>query len=454
MRLRRWSAVVALSTLLVSGSWDAAGAQTPARTAAAVPLAPQAGDTGTVSYEVGGVRVIQRFATTSEIVVAKLYLLGGLRQVTHDNAGIELLLLDASERGTRSYPREQLRRTMARLGTSITTAVSSDWSSIGLLATRATLDSTWSVFGSRIMEPRLDSADVEILRAQMLAAVRQREDDPDVLVEHLADSVAFDGHPYALPPVGTERSLTRLSVGDLRRYHEAQMVKSRMLLVVVGNVSRAKVERLVLQTLARLPAGSYAWTLPDTLPRRPSGVKVVGRALPTNYILGLYAGPQGGTREYHALRIATAILSGQLFGEVRSRRNLTYAVDAPFVERAVAVGGLYVTTVSPEETLNVMLQVLKGLKNGWVDSEALERLIQQFTTKYFLDNESAAAQADFLARAHLYHGDYRVADRFSEELRQVTPADIRTAADRFMRDVQFVYIGDSKRAPTVTMSRF
>lgn len=457
-RARAAAVLIALAVLAPDGGAPRAWAQATARPAGAAGVAgsaaSQSGDTGTVSYDVSGVRVIQRFATTSEIVVANLYLLGGLRQVTHENAGIELLLLDASERGTRSYPREQLRRAMARQGTLISTSVSTDWSSIGLRATRTTFDSTWAVLASRVMEPRLDSADVEILRRQMLAAVRQRHDSPDVLLEHLADSVAFAGHPYALPPVGTEQSLARVTAADLRRYHETQVVKSRMLLVVVGNISRAKIEGAVRQSLARLPAGSYAWTLPDTLPRRAAGVTVIERALPTNYVLGLYAGPRGGTREYHALRIATAILSGQLFAEVRSRRNLTYAVDAPFVERAVAVGGLYVTTAYPRETLEIMQQTLRALKAGTVDEGALERLIQQFTTQYFLDNESAAEQANFLARAQLYHGDYRVAERFRDELRRVTPADIRTAAQRYMRDVQFVYIGDGKRAPTAVMERF
>jgi zinc protease len=34
------------------------------------------------------------------------------------------------------------------------------------------------------------------------------------------------------------------------------------------------------------------------------------------------------------------VLSGALFGEIRSRRNLTYAVDAPFIDRGVSGGSL------------------------------------------------------------------------------------------------------------------
>lgn len=416
--------------------------------------APVGADTGTIAYDVDGIRVVQRHVGSGDIVVANLYLLGGVRQITAANAGIELLLLESSERGTRSYSRDRLRRSMAQLGTAITTQVGVDWSTIGLRATRATLDSTWSILASRIAEPLLDSAEVALIRRQLMAGVRQREDSPDAQVEFVADSFAFHGHPYEMAPSGTETSLARITLQDLQRYQQTQVVKSRMLLVVVGNVTRPTVERLVRGSLGKLPAGTYRWTLPDTLPRSRSGAVTIDRQLPTNYILGLYPGPRADSPDYHALRIATAILSGQLFSEVRSKRNLTYAVDAPFIERAVSAGGLYVTTVAPETTLEVMRKELLDLQNGTVEPRALERLILQFITQYFLDNESGAQQADFLARAELYYGDFRRADRFVDELRAIAPADIQRAALRYMRDVQFVFIGDARLVPKNIMVKF
>jgi predicted Zn-dependent peptidase len=71
-----------------------------------------------------------------------------------------------------------------------------------------------------------------------------------------------------------------------------------------------------------------------------------------------------------------------------------------------------------------------------------------------MDNESGAQQADFLARAQLYYGDFRRADSFVDELRAITPADIQRAAVRYMRDIRFVYIGDAARVPRGVMERF
>jgi zinc protease len=180
----------------------------------------------------------------------------------------------------------------------------------------------------------------------------------------------------------------------------------------------------------------------------------VQRALPTNYILGYFHGPPADSSDYAALRVAQAILSGQLFAEVRSRRNLTYAVDAPFVERALATGGVYVTTVAPDQTLAVIREELDALQNGQIDRQSLQKLVLQFVTEYFLNNETNAAQAGFLARAQLYSGDYRKAATFVEELRAVTPLDLRTVSRKYMRDFRFAYVGDSTRVSRRMLERF
>ena len=413
-----------------------------------------ADDSTTTSFDVGGVRVIQRRVTANEVVAANLYLLGGTRQVTAANAGIELMLLDASERGTRKYSKDALRTKMARLGSQIVIDPEVDWTTFGIRATVAGFDSTWAIFADRVMAPRLDSAEVELGRTQLLSAVRQRRDSPDALLDYLADSVAFAGHPYALSPTGTEQSIRSITLGDLRRYHREQMVTSRMLLVVVGNVERPRIERLVRATLATLPKGSYRWTPPPvpSIPR--SAVAFESRQLPTNYILGYYVGPPASSPDYQALRIATAALSGSLFSEIRGRRNLTYAVSAPFVERAVSAGGLYVTTVAPDTTLAVMRREIAELQSGFVDPDGLETLVQHFITEYFLDNETNSDQATLLARAHLYRGDYRAAERFVDELREVTPQDVQRVARKYMRQIRFAYVGDPRKLSPAIVESF
>ena len=418
------------------------------------PVLKAPADTLTSKFEVAGIPVILRRVSANNVVAANLYLLGGTRQLTAGTQGIETLLLEASERGTAKYPRDVLRTKMAQLGSAIGVGANADWTTISLRATTTGLDSTWAILADRVMAPRLDPAEVELVREQFVTATRQRKDSPDALLDYLADSIAFSGHPYALEPTGTEQSLARMRGADLKAFHGAQFVTSRMMLVVVGNVSRTKVEKLVRETLGRMPKGNYVWTLPDPPAELPSAYVVEQRTLPTNYLQGYFHGPKATNKDYPALRLACAVLSGRLFAEVRGRRNLAYSVNAPFVERAFSLGGLYVTTTQPDEVLTIMQQQITSLREGTITDEGLDRLVQQFIVTYFLDNETNADQANMLARAELYQGDFRRAAQFVEELRAVTPEQIQQAARTYMSKVRWAYVGDPSKVTPARMLRF
>jgi zinc protease len=185
--------------------------------------------------------------------------------------------------------------------------------------------------------------------------------------------------------------------------------------------------------------------MPDTLPSRAASLTIIPRTLPTNYLSGTYSGPRANERDAAALRVATAVLSGQLFSEIRSKANLSYTAAAPYNDHALVWGGLYVTTTLPDSALKIMRQQVRLMQEITIPTASLAPLIQQFLTEYFLDNETSTAQADFLARAQLYNGDWRAAGRFMADLRAVTGEDVRRVTRRYLHDVQWVYIGDPAR---------
>lgn len=454
---RAWLLLLLAGRALAGQVPTKTGGAAPAVVPAVAPVVsavPVAHDSLTTKFTVDGITVIHR-RTNTRLFVANLYLLGGVHLVTPQTAGLEPMLLELSERGTRKYPGESLRRAMARTGSAIGVAAADDYTVFGLRTTTDRVDSTWSIFADRLLAPSFAPADFEFVKQGRIAALAQRADDADAQLEYLADSVAFTGHAYALSPVGTDRSVASLTLDQLREFHQAQMVKSRLLLVIVGDLPRERIETLVRGTLGTLPAGDYHWTVPEALgPRSGTNVLVVPRRLPTNYILGQWSGPPAGDADVPALRVANAVLQGMLFQEVRSRLNLTYAVEARFRDRGVTAGGLYVTTTRPDETLRVMKAQLRFLQEETLRTEALGPLVQQFITEYFLDNETAGAQADFLARAELYRGDHRAGDRFVADLRAVTGADVHRVANKYMRDLRFTYIGDPSRVNRFALMGF
>lgn len=420
-----------------------------------VLTAPAAGqDTLTTTYSVNGLPVVHRRNTANDVVAVHLYLLGGTRQLTARTAGIETMLLAASEYGTAKYPRDALRRTTARTGSEIVIDPDVDWTMFGFRGIRQELDSTWSVWAERVMHPTLDEQSVSLVRNQLLTSARQRRITPDALVRVLADSASFSGHPYALDPVGTEASLAAITVDDLKKYHKEQFVTSRMLLAVSGNVAREQIEKLVGATLATLPRGNYQWQMPPNVPQRATSLTSVNRPLPTNYLIGYFTGPPASSADYPAFRVAMALLSSSLHRVIREERSLSYAAYAPVLDRAITSGAVYATTVSPDQVLPLMRAQIERLQRDWLQAAGLREYVEQFITDYWNDNETNAGQAESLARAQLYRGDYRVAGRFMDEIRRVSPDDVRRVARTYMRNIQFAYVGDPARVPMGEVRRF
>jgi zinc protease len=124
------------------------------------------------------------------------------------------------------------------------------------------------------------------------------------------------------------------------------------------------------------------------------------------------------------------------------------------VDRAATVGGLYITTAFPDTALKLMHAAIADLQTGMLDPVGLKELEQQFLTEYFLDNETNAAQADFLARSQLYEGDYREADQFVQELKNVTPEAVQRVARRYMKGFRFAYVGDPSKLDPRTIALF
>ena len=413
--------------------------------AAAAPLRAIDPDSLTTMRQIAGLQVVQRINRGNNLVAVSLYLLGGTRQLSDRTAGIEALLLRAAEYGTDHFPGAQSQRAMARTGAVEMLDPEADWTLTGFIVLRPDLDSAWTVFADRLTHPTLGPEAVRHARDQMLTEVRRRFADPDARIRVIANQAAFTGHPYALDPEGTEQSLGAIDQNDLAVYART-LVTSRMLLVVVGNVDTATVGALVTRTLGTLPHGDYKWTLPPGLPHQDrSHWLIESRDVPTNYILGYFTGPAVSSPDYAPFRVACDLLSSRLFEVVRVQHGLSYSAYAPFLERAMGVGGVYASTAKPEDVLPLMYDQIRELVQEQYDSFLLHKFITSFRVEYISRNAADEDQADLLARATLYLGDYRQTDRFLQQVYRVGGEDVQRVANRYMRVIQWAYIGNTAR---------
>ena len=415
--------------------------------AGAVATADAQAPDSAITYDVNGLQVIhQPRPATAAVFAAQLYLLGGSRQVSERNAGVEPLLLMTSQYGTRNYPGEAARRALAETGSSIHVETTRDWTSMHLQGLKADFDSAWTVFADRVMHPTLDSAGVHATRSRLIARATRQGESPEARAWFVAESLAYRSHPYASDPDGSTASLRAITVDDLRAYAKDQLVTSRMLLVVVGDIPPERVRDAVARTLGTLPRGSYAWTLPDPVHVEKPELVVVPQQSVTNYIVGFIAGPPRTQKDYFAFQRAMMLLSGWVAYEVREKNALSYAAYVTMLDRGAPGAALYMSTTRADSAMRVIHRVLKSYEQEVsIPRSSLRRNAEWLKTQYLYGTESAADHARMLARARLYDGDHRAAAGLADVMMKLSFSELRGAVRKYVKNIQFAYVGDGSR---------
>ena len=446
--VRRTMTSLLIAVLLLAGSSSALAQQAKpqAQQTAQSVVAKQAALV--TEFEVNGLKVLLKRREGSLTVAAGLFIRGGASNITAQNAGIETLMLSASTEASTNFPRARMRSELSRMGTVIGSSSNNDYSVLSLATTRMHFDRSWQMFTDVALRPTFTKEDVALVQERLVVSLSDDTDNPDVYLQKLQERVAYVGHPYLNDTSGTPETVAKLTPEDLRRYHTKLMETSRLLLVIVGDLNPTEVKELVTASFGKLPRGTYKTEVVPQLAFEKSSVEITPRDLPTNYVQGLFSAPSLTSPDIYAMRIASSLLRDRVFEEVRVRRNLSYAPDAFLRTQAANVGGLYVTAVDANQSIRVMLSEISRLQTQPVGGDDIHAVVAQYLTTYYLGQETNAAQAGELAQYELIGGGWRNSIDFLEKLTAVTPADIQRVAQKYMRNIRFVVLGNPRSVDT------
>jgi zinc protease len=392
-------------------------------------------------FDVNGLKVIVKRRTNSPTVAAGLFIRGGARNISALNAGIENLMLEVATEGSKSFPRETLRRELARTGSSIGSGATKDYSVLSFASTRENFDRSWNVFTDIALNPTFKAEDIEQARQSIFTGLREQETDNDNFLHVLQDRVIYANHPYANTVGGTLETVGHFTAKDLSDYHRKIMETSRLLLVVVGDIDSKELQTRIAATLGRLPRGNYKEQPYPALDFSKPTLDVTSRTLPTNYVQGVFDAPSINSPDYSAMRVAVAILQSRIFDEVRTLRQLSYAPSAELDSFAANTGNIYVTAVDANQAVKVMLGEVNNLKTQTYPSEIISSIAGHFLTTYYLGQETNGAQAAELAKYELIGGGWRNAFQFLDKIRQVKPEDIQAVSKKYIKNIRFVVVG-------------
>ncbi len=404
-------------------------------------------DGGVTALRVGELLVLHKPTPANQVVSAQLYIQGGARHMTAKTAGAERMALEvAVSGGTTKTPKDEFNAKLDAVGASVGSFADRDASAYSMKSVLPHFELTWSLFEEAILTPALPQEEVELARDRQLAQIDSLLQDPDSQVTYTASQVLFEGHPYANIQLGSRESVEALTREGLAGYQRWMLNPADMILVVVGDVPQDKLIAHVKGGLGKLKSTRPGSPPLPEVPKRGGLAHVPRPELPTHYIFGMFPAPAPDHPDFAPMFVGMDYLSDRLFEEVRTKRNLTYAVSAGLANRLSNTGYLYVTAANPGETMPVIEAEIAALKREPLSEDAIKQTVNVFITQHFMSQETNASQAAFLANAHITTGDWRNANRLLEQLRAVKAQDIQRVMNTYLKGYQFAVVGGEEGA--------
>jgi len=229
------------------------------------------------------------------------------------------------DEGAGSYGALALGDRTEALGAILSTGASFDGASLYLSALTKNLEPSLALLADVLLRPTFDANEIERVRAQWLAGLKQEKARPGSLARRAIYPLLYGaGHPYATAPsgTGTEASIAGLTQAELKAWVAARLRPDRATVIVVGDVTLADVT-------AKLDAALAGWKAPGVaapatalpavpLPRQPRVFLIDQPGAVQATILVAQLVPPSTDAGATPLEIANAVLGGE-FG---SRLNM------------------------------------------------------------------------------------------------------------------------------------
>jgi predicted Zn-dependent peptidase len=399
------------------------------------------------AYEtnVDGVKVIVQ-PSGNEIVEIQTIIKGGVQNYPANKAGIESLAFTAlTECGTEKDDKNRFKNKLDKVSAEMGGSSRMDFASFRMNCIKSDFEVVWPLYVDALTAPRFDEKEFARIKQDAINSLRAQASQPDYAISQLAKQTAFAGKDYAKSPEGTEVTVNGLTPTETKAYYKSLLTKSRIVIVVVGDLDKSLIERNIHAMLTTIPAGMPIQLKKFSYIPKQNTFVSEKKDLATNYIQGVTGAPLPGTPEYNAYMIAMRIFYDKNFLEVRTNNGLSYAPFTRFDGGLSPTANIGVSTTNPNKYISVVNNLVSKIKQEGFTQEELNNMKSTYLTGFYYRQETNSAQAASLASNEILHNNWKRALTLQEDIKKVSVADVNNAFNKYFTNLTWVYQGDPSK---------
>jgi zinc protease len=299
-------------------------------------------------------------------------------------------------------------------------------------------DEAFDLLRLALSAPRFDEEPVERVRNQLLAAARRASTDPDSIASDAWFKTVFGDHPYARRTTGTEESLPRIAVEDLRDYHRSVLARDNLIVGVVGDITADELARRLDEVFGALPEASAREDVPQAEVKAQGGTEIIPLAVPQSSIVFGGPGLKRDDPDFIPAYVVNHIFGGggfssRLYEEVREKRGLVYSVGSylyPLREAGLLLGNAGTQNARVGEALDVLRAEMARMGAEGPSAEDLEKAKRFLVGNYALRFDSSGKIANQLVAIQADDLGIDYIDKRNDLVQAVTLEDAKRVAAR------------------------
>lgn len=359
------------------------------------------------------------------------------------------------EGGSKNYPAEKLNVLLEDKAAFMSTFIGQGSGGANMNLLKENFDELLPVFVDLIQNPLFPEDKIDLAKTQSKSSISRRNDEQQTIaVREFQKLIYGEDSPYTTQ--AEYATIDAITKEDMIAFHKQSFVGKNMMIGVIGDFNTKDMKKKLEKAFGSLQPGTKTNLIyPEVSYGYPSTINLIDK--PDVNQSFVFAGHIGGMRDnpdYAALQLLNEVLSsgfsGRLMKTVRTDLGLAYAVFGNYSSNINYPGWFYVGVMTRSSTtaeaIDAMLNEVKKLQNEAVPanelSDAKDRFLNSLVFRYDSKNKILNERI-----SNEYNGlpaDYF--DRYVEELKKVTSADIQRVAKEYLHPdkVQILVVGNAK----------
>jgi zinc protease len=159
-----------------------------------------------------------------------------------DKAGVANLVATMLNEGTKNKTPEELEDAIGLLGASIRISADDEDITVNVGSLSKNFEKTLSLVDEMLLEPRWDEEQFALAKSRIINNLRRNAASPNYLASSTLNKLIYGDNILAIDASGTEASVAKITIDDLKDYYNKYFSPTIARLLVVGDVDQPEVE--------------------------------------------------------------------------------------------------------------------------------------------------------------------------------------------------------------------